>query len=541
MFSNPFLLVFALAFMGCVFATPVVTRFAARLGAIDRPDQFRRVHKGAIPRLGGLGLAVGLATALLPVVLGGVLREWPGLTEWWARQGPVVIAAAIILVVGFIDDTRGMNPRPKLLGQSLAVIVLIAGGIQITKISILGFPLQLSYTIPVNLWGHSFVADPLSWGITLLWFLGCMNVWNLIDGMDGLASGVGLIVSATLMFVALRQGNEGSAALAAALAGALAGFLLYNWHPALIFLGDSGSLMIGLLMGIIGVQDSMKGTTTVSILFPILAMGLPISDTAMAIFRRWVRNLPLSAADRRHIHHLLMNMGLNPRQAAILLYFFTGGLCGIVLLGVALNNPVHGETLALLLGGSGCLAFLLILTSRRDELATLKSDWNARKRRKREEKAAAKATYEAVQRVELCKDPETVWNVLVETAGAFGCDSMEVCCKREHDIVLQRTFGISPREASEGAASGATATFRLSSGENIRLTLLLHLADDSETAADIAFRSLQRLGLSVARRLDELTTRGPEDSEPEPLERPEPEVLARTPGQSGISGAPALS
>ena len=330
MFNNPFLLVFALAFMGCVFATPFVTRLAGWFGAIDRPDQFRRIHKGAIPRMGGIGLACGLVLAMTPVVFGGYLRDWPQFTEWWDKQWSVVLAGAIILLVGVIDDTRGIAPRPKLMGQSLAIFVLILGGIQITEVRVLGVHVGLSYPIPLELMGRTFVFDPPSLMVTLLWFLACMNIWNLIDGMDGLASGVGLIVSGTLMFVALRQGNEGSAVLAIALAGSLAGFLLYNWHPALIFLGDSGSLLIGLLLGVIGVQDSMKGTTAVSILFPILAMGLPISDTAMAIFRRWVRNLPLSSADRRHIHHLLIGLGLNPRQAAMILYFFTGGLCGIV-------------------------------------------------------------------------------------------------------------------------------------------------------------------------------------------------------------------
>ena len=165
-----------------------------------------------------------------------------------------------------------------------------------------------------------------------------MNIWNLIDGMDGLASGVGLLVSGTLTLVAIHNENFEVAVLAVALAGSLAGFLLYNWHPACIFLGDSGSMLIGLLIGVIGVQGSMEGPSAISILFPILAMGLPISDTAMAIFRRWVRNLPLSAADRRHVHHLLIGLGLNPRQAALMLYCFSGFLCGAVMLGVALRN-----------------------------------------------------------------------------------------------------------------------------------------------------------------------------------------------------------
>ena len=134
--------------------------------------------------------------------------------------------------------------------------------------------------------------------------------------MDGLASGVGLLVSGTLTLVAIHNENFGAAVLSVALAGSLAGFLLFNWHPACIFLGDSGSMLIGLLIGVIGVQGSIEGPSAISILFPILAMGLPISDTAMAIFRRWVRNLPLSAADRRHVHHLLIGLGLDQRQVS---------------------------------------------------------------------------------------------------------------------------------------------------------------------------------------------------------------------------------
>ena len=235
------------------------------------------------------------------------------------------------------------------------MLVLFLGGIRIQAIDVLGLTIDLGYpSLPLGLGGRPIDLALPSLLVTMFWFLGCMNIWNLIDGMDGLASGVGLLVSGTLTLVAIHNQNVGVAILAAALAGSLAGFLLYNWHPACIFLGDSGSLLIGLLIGVIGVQGSLKGPSAISILFPILAMGLPISDTAMAIFRRWVRNLPLSSADRRHVHHLLIGLGLNPRQAALLLYCFSGFLCGAVLLGVALRN----EFLALVLGISGCLAFL---------------------------------------------------------------------------------------------------------------------------------------------------------------------------------------
>lgn len=519
MITNAFLLVFVIAFMGCVLSTPIVPRVAAWAGAIDRPDQFRRIHKGATPRMGGLGLAVGLGAGVLPVAFGFLARDWPGATEWWTRQWSVVIAAIIVIAVGAYDDARGIRPRFKLLGQAAAVLVLFIGGVKITKLTLLGLPINLSLPIALPMAGKVLIVDPLSAAVTLVWFLGCMNVWNLIDGMDGLASGVGLLVSTTLMLVAIYQNNIGSALLAAALAGSLAGFLLYNWHPAVIFLGDTGSLLIGLLLGVIGVQDSLKGTVGVSILFPILAMGLPISDTAMAIFRRWVRNLPLSAADRRHIHHLLIGLGLRPPQAAILLYCFSGFLCGVVLLGVALGN----EFLALILGIFGCSAFLLVLTSRRDELTTLLNDLRTRTLRKRQERQAAKVTWESIQRIELCEDADRIWRIMVETGRDLGCDALRISCHRDGRTVYQFSDGLDERSGeSQGPVSGATATFRLSGGRDLLLAVVAHQAADSVLAADIAFRFLQRLALATAERLERLLNAPPSPTKEGPDEPPSP-------------------
>ena len=251
-----------------------------------------------------------------------------------------------------------------------------------------------------------------------------MNIWNLIDGMDGLASGVGLLVSGTLALVAIHNENYQVAVMSVALAGSLAGFLLFNWHPACIFLGDSGGLLIGLLIGVIGVEGSMEGPSAISILFPILAMGLPISDTAMAIFRRWVRNLPLSAADRRHVHHLLIGLGLNPRQAAFILFAFSAGLCGAVMLGVAYSN----EYLTLVLGISGCLVFLLVVTSRRDELTSLRDDLQERMKRKRQERQAAKLAWEAIQ-ASSCASAQAAYEVVNETAHKLGCELVQFSCE----------------------------------------------------------------------------------------------------------------
>jgi UDP-GlcNAc:undecaprenyl-phosphate/decaprenyl-phosphate GlcNAc-1-phosphate transferase len=500
MASNSFLLIFSVAFMGCVLATPVVTRIAVWAGAIDRPDQFRRIHKGATPRLGGLGLAFGVAAGIAVVGFGGYLTGWPGFAAWWSHQAAVLVASAIVLLVGFVDDTRAMGPRMKLAGQTLAVLVLFAGGVRISGFELFGLAVDLNRpALEFAVAGRTVAVGLPSLAVTLFWFLGCMNVWNLIDGMDGLASGVGLLVSGTLTLVAIAHNNVGVAIMAAALAGSLAGFLLYNWHPACIFLGDSGSLLIGLLIGIIGVQGMLKGPSTISILFPILAMGLPITDTAMAIFRRWVRNLPLSAADRRHVHHLLIGLGLDPRQAALLLYCFSGFLCGAVLLGVALRN----EVLALVLGIAGCLAFLLILTSRMDELANLREDLHDRLARGRQERFAAKLTWEAIQRIELCDGLAAIRAILEQTAHKLGCDAVGLSCERDGRPVL--AGGPGGDVADGGAAvSAPSAVFRITSGQDLHLTVALHQTPDSTLAADIAFRFLQRLALATAERLERL-------------------------------------
>jgi UDP-GlcNAc:undecaprenyl-phosphate GlcNAc-1-phosphate transferase len=498
--SNGYLTIFAIAMMGCVLATPLVTRIASWVGAIDRPDQFRRIHRGAVPRLGGLGLALGIAAGvLLPHVSSSSSPMYGRLLELH-HEWAIFIAAVIILAVGFVDDTRSMGPRMKLMGQALAVMALYLGGIRIQAIDVLGLNLDLTQpNLQFNILGLSANVGLPSLSVTMLWFLGCINVWNLIDGMDGLASGVGLLVSGTLTLVAIHNENVEVAILAVALAGSLAGFLLYNWHPACIFLGDSGALLIGLLIGVIGVQGSMKGPSTISILFPILAMGLPISDTAMAIFRRWVRNLPLSAADRRHVHHLLIGLGLNPRQAALMLYCFSGFLCGAVLLGVALRS----EFLALIMGVFGCLAFLVVVTSRRDELNNLREDFQDRLMRGRQERQAAELTWEAIQRIELCESVPAALDIVEQTARLMGCRFIQISCTGQHSQLVtmvpeeDRTAG-----AWTGQMSGLGVIFRLSGGQEAPITIRVELGSDLEMAADIVFRYLQRLGQALAGRVE---------------------------------------
>ena len=321
---------------------------------------------------------------------------------------------------------------------------------------------------------------------------------------------MGLLVSGTLTLVAIHSENVDAAVLSVALAGSLAGFLLYNWHPACIFLGDSGSLLIGLLIGVIGVQGSMEGPSAMSILFPIVAMGLPISDTAMAIFRRWVRNLPLSAADRRHVHHLLIGLGLKPRQAALILYCFSAFLCGVVMLGVARRN----EYLTLILGIFGCLAFLLVVTSRRDELSNLCDDLQDRLSRRRQEREAAKLTWEAIQRIELCPTARSACQIMEEAGYGLGCEQVRI------ESVLSGPPDPSEWEGppvEEEPLSRPSAVFRLSGGRGLGITLSLGLGADAPLAADIVFRYMQRLGQALFERMQRFDeAAGPAEDRHEP-------------------------
>jgi UDP-GlcNAc:undecaprenyl-phosphate GlcNAc-1-phosphate transferase len=499
--SNAYLMIFAVAMTGCVLTTPLVTWVANWVGAIDRPDHFRRIHQGAIPRLGGFALALGVvAGTVLPHLHEALGSRAMGAMAGY-RQWPVLLAAMIILTVGFIDDTRSLGPRIKLLGQGLAVLMLYLGGIRIQRIEVLSANLDLGFpALHFGVFGFPVDLAFPSLFVTVFWFLGCMNIWNLIDGMDGLASGVGLLVSGTLTLVAIHNENFGAAVLSVALAGSLAGFLLFNWHPACIFLGDSGSMLIGLLIGVIGVQGSIEGPSAISILFPILAMGLPISDTAMAIFRRWVRNLPLSAADRRHVHHLLIGLGLDPRQAALMLYCFSGFLCGVVMLGVALQN----EYLTLVLGISGCLVFLLVVTSRRDELANLRGDLHDRFARGRQEREVAQVAWEAIQRIELCTGAASAYEIVDQAARALGCDVVQISCLNQESALSDSAWRLGPPVTEPGAVSGPSAVFRLSCGSGLWITVGVALQADSRVAADIVFRYLQRMGQALTERLERL-------------------------------------
>lgn len=305
--------------------TPLVRRLGLRLGAVDAPGG-RRIHTGRIPRLGGLAVFAALVGSIAAGYVADRLLMDVYHGYGWA-WGWLLAGALVVVTAGVIDDVWSLGPVPKLGFQLLAGTMVLAGSCGI-------------HTISNPLTGGGIELGWLAVPATLVWVVGITNAFNLIDGLDGLAAGVALIAAGTLLVVSLAAGRVDVALLSVAVGGALLGFLYYNFNPASIFLGDSGSLLLGYLLSVLSIQSAQKGTTAVVILVPILALGLPIMDTVLAMVRRLLRALrvvqsdpehneyrffvtgsaSIFRADREHIHHRLLALGLTHRRAVWLLY-----------------------------------------------------------------------------------------------------------------------------------------------------------------------------------------------------------------------------
>ena len=288
-------------------ATPPIGALAGRLGAVDNPGP-RRVHARPVPRLGGVALLLAAVAALYVTPLLGV-RPLDLLRAQGWHLGWLLCGVLLIVATGAADDVRGLPPLPKLGLQILAAGVALAGGYGMRGMTP---PFALEY---VEFGGVGTI-------LTLAWIVTITNAFNLIDGLDGLAAGVALIASTTLFVVSLVQGRIDAACLWATIAGALAGFLRYNFNPASIFLGDSGSLLLGYLFGVLSIQSLQKGATAVIVLVPILALGLPLMEVALTLLRRAFFSgiASIFHADREHIHHRLMGKGMTHRRAVLTLY-----------------------------------------------------------------------------------------------------------------------------------------------------------------------------------------------------------------------------
>lgn len=321
-----YVVAFTVALATSYFLTPHVKRFAIRAGALDTPDA-RKVHTEPIPRMGGLAIYAGFLLAVLASV--HINRELFG----------IVLGGTVVLAVGIIDDLKPLPARTKLLGQIVAACVPILFGIRIEWLT--------------NPFGGMIFLDYWSIPLTVLWIVGLTNTVNLIDGLDGLAAGVSTIASVTIMLVAAQQNFWTVAILTAALAGSALGFLQHNFNPAKIFMGDTGSMFLGYTLAAVSALGTVKSAATIALVVPIVALGLPIMDTAFAIIRRFNSGKPIFKPDKGHLHHRLLAMGLSQKQVVLLMYVISAclGVSAILLTEASVYSAVGIFMLLLLLAG----------------------------------------------------------------------------------------------------------------------------------------------------------------------------------------------
>ncbi len=303
---------FAVAAVLSYFFTPPVKNFAHKVGAIDVPKDARRMHKKPIPRLGGLAIYGGF---LCSILIFGQLDE---------TMLCVLLGAAIIVALGIFDDVLALGAKLKFVVQIVAAAIPVCiGNLQIGLFTNLN---PLSDTPFVHL---GILAVP----VTIIWIVGITNAVNLIDGLDGLAVGVSSIAAITMLAVALLTGNMPIAITMAALAGACIGFMPYNLNPAKIFMGDTGSTFLGYMLATVSIMGLFKFYAVISFAVPFLILGLPIFDTANAIIRRVAAGRSPMSPDRGHVHHKLIDMGFNQKQAVAILYAISAtlGLTAVVL------------------------------------------------------------------------------------------------------------------------------------------------------------------------------------------------------------------
>ena len=272
--------------------TPLVKKLAYKVGATDQPD-VRKVHEKIMPRLGGLAIYIGFIAGFV------ILRPDD------PYSGAIILGSAIILLTGMADDIFELSARVKLVGQLIAAFIVVLGGVQIEFIN-----------LP---FGGELEFGPLSIPITILWIVGITNAINLIDGLDGLAAGVSTIGLATIGFMAMLKGDVFVMSIALILIVSTLGFLYFNFHPAKIFMGDTGALFLGYMIAVLSMLG-FKNVTMISLIVPLIILGVPISDTFFAIIRRIVNKSPLHAADKSHLHHCLLRIGFTHKQTVIIIY-----------------------------------------------------------------------------------------------------------------------------------------------------------------------------------------------------------------------------
>ena len=307
-----------LALLISLILVPFVAKLAIKIGAVDKPNE-RKVHTKIMPRMGGLAIYLSFFAVLF-------LSH-----EMTMQHIGLLTGGTVLVLVGIIDDKTDMPAKIKLLGQIFAACIVVGAGVRVEFMTnfILGgvFPLYI-FSVP----------------FTVLWIVAITNAVNLIDGLDGLAAGTSIIAAATMAISGYATGQTEMASMALILIGASLGFLKYNFHPAKIFMGDTGSMFLGYNLSVLAIMGFTKSFTVLSLVTPILVLAIPILDTLFAIIRRKMNNKPIFKPDKNHLHHCLLNYGFSHRNTVLIIYAVSAvlALCGLIM---TYLNPAQGMCL----------------------------------------------------------------------------------------------------------------------------------------------------------------------------------------------------
>jgi len=333
MFSSIFI-IFSAAFFIALIVTPLAIKAAPRIGAVDIPKDDRRMHTKTMPRFGGVAIYAG-SIAAMAIFL-------PSATD--DRMVGIGIGATLIFIMGVIDDIKGLSAKIKLIGQILCACILYAASVRISFVT--------------NPFDGTYIHFPMiiSLLVTVIWIVGIANTINLIDGLDGLAAGVSFIATIAIAYIAYIHGRYEVCMAFMALAGSCLGFLPFNFHPAKIFMGDGGALFLGFMIASISVMSPMKSATVIATILPIFVLALPILDTAFAILRRLKNGRPIMEADKGHLHHRIMNVGMGQKRTVLTLYCISG-IMGVA--AILISRDLFIDAL-LLMAISGTLIFVFM-------------------------------------------------------------------------------------------------------------------------------------------------------------------------------------
>lgn len=430
-----------LAFVGAAVAglvvVPVIAKLAARFGAVDAPDGTRKNQTEAVPLGGGVAIALAAGVGLIAAVLFGAPHGLVPLAGYWNTAIP---SAVVLIIVGLIDDTIGLTGIYKLIGQVLAASLLAAAGFHFEGFSLFG--------------GYVALGD-LGIPFSIFFTLGAINAFNLIDGADGLAASIGAVVCMTLGIIASLQGATVAAIASFALSGALVGFLKYNAPPARVYLGDTGSMLIGWLVAAVAIRCSIKHSAAVALAVPVAICAIPILDAAAAMVRRITTGQSVFTADRGHLHHALLLRGWTVGQTAAL----AAGMTAITCTGAVLSYITGQEAFALAATAGVVLALVAARVFGHAELALLNSQVRsiargAMNRMRPLPSDSAASTDQAIQ-IQGSRQWSVLWTALREAAEGHNLGSLKLNVNIPH---LHESF-YATWKASEGA--GAEDAWRM--------------------------------------------------------------------------------